>query len=276
MSLDMMQMSFNFSEQKQEAISSNTLLQLDLCCLGCVRTTYTIIWGIAQFTGHRLRFYQTPIPVKAINYIQANFLFNARETTILHRLPMAQPLSIALNEDTKSPVGIITFSLKSGVVAKWILSSPKRDATVTKYRELEVLNESSVWHYNNQSRLERDEEDVSRVMDTIEGFANPYWRLQPMNASYSKICTSSSYLFGFVECQKKNIGEEIYFFLNVLMIGSWQTIDIYYTLKLSELKEGFDMVDRSCLIKALENFQLDLSVRKWMSVFYQENVSLQS
>ncbi|XP_071817001.1 uncharacterized protein [Apostichopus japonicus] len=158
------------------------------------------------------------------------------------------------NKDTKSPGGIIGFSLKSGAVAKWILSSPERAATVAKCRELAGLNDSSVWHHKDQSRLQRDEEDVLRVMDTVEGFANPFTedcdQLMHLTAGYVPPPEVHSDLLS-----AKAIGEERFLkFVNDRLLTN--NTDFYSTLKLSKLKT-FNSIKKVVKVSPTVNVQED-------------------
>lgn len=78
------------------------------------------------------------------------------------------------NRDTKSAGGIVGFSLNPGAVERWTLSSPERAATVAVCRDLAGMHDTTTWQHKDQSRLQQDEQDVIKVMETFNGFLNPF------------------------------------------------------------------------------------------------------
>ncbi|KAL8617462.1 hypothetical protein ACOMHN_018943 [Nucella lapillus] len=104
-----------------------------------------------------------------------NFSVQLIESNPFVRIPVDQTTEITVNRDTQTVGGTTKFSLKSGAVSKYYLTAEYRSAFLTKLRNMVQHNRRGTDHLDLQkSRLQKDEELVTSVEETLANWANPF------------------------------------------------------------------------------------------------------
>ena len=87
-----------------------------------------------------------------------------------------QTLEQRHNKETKSKGGIIGFSLNKGAVQRWILTVHERAAMCCNLKKMTKFQESSetVHKEATRKRIDRDEREVRKIINVIEGWRNPF------------------------------------------------------------------------------------------------------
>ncbi|KAL8580891.1 hypothetical protein ACOMHN_039591 [Nucella lapillus] len=104
-----------------------------------------------------------------------NFSVQLTESNPFGRIPVDQTTEVTVNRDTQTVGGTTKFSLKPGAVSKYYLTAEYRSAFLTKLRNMVQHNRRGTDHPNLQkSRLQKDEELVTSVEETLANWANPF------------------------------------------------------------------------------------------------------
>lgn len=109
------------------------------------------------------------------------FSVQMSSTNPFGRLPVDQALEVTVNRDTQTPGGTTRFSLKSGAVKRYYITSEHRSAFLGQLRDMVHENKSDAVHYDLQHpRSEKDEEAVLGIVSAIESWVNPFSSQQDM------------------------------------------------------------------------------------------------
>ncbi|KAL8619632.1 hypothetical protein ACOMHN_019687 [Nucella lapillus] len=104
-----------------------------------------------------------------------NFSVQLTESNPFGRKPVDQTTEVTVNRDTQTVGGTTKFSLKPGAVSKYYLTAEYRSAFLTKLRNMVQHNRRGTDHPDLQkSRLQKDEELVTSVEETLANWANPF------------------------------------------------------------------------------------------------------
>ena len=108
----------------------------------------------------------------------ANGDFGVQRTTHqgFSQVPVDQTIEQTLNRSTKTKGGIVGFSLKKSAVQRWMLTAHSREAFIDSCRRMtDSYQGRSQYHKENgSSRIKRDEDDVTKITEVIEGWRNPF------------------------------------------------------------------------------------------------------
>ena len=108
----------------------------------------------------------------------ANGDFGVQRTTHhgFSQVPVNQTIEQTLNRSTKTKGGIVGFSLKKSAVQRWMLTAHSRAAFIDSCRRMtDSYQGRSQYHKENRSsRIKRDEDDVTKITEVIEGWRNPF------------------------------------------------------------------------------------------------------
>ena len=104
-----------------------------------------------------------------------NFSVQLTESNPFGRIPVDQTTEVTVNRDTQTVGGTTKFSLKPGAVSKYYLTAEHRSAFLTKLRNMVQYIRSSTDHPDLQkSRLQKNEELVTSVEETLANWTNPF------------------------------------------------------------------------------------------------------
>lgn len=108
------------------------------------------------------------------------------------QVPVDQTIEQTLNRSTKSKGGIVGFSLKKPAVQRWMLTAHARAGFVDKCRQMIAMsgNDQNMHKESGSKRLEKDEEAVIKVMETIRNWRNPFDSSEDLS-SISSGCVAS-------------------------------------------------------------------------------------
>lgn len=108
----------------------------------------------------------------------ANGEFGVQRTTHhgFSQVPVDQTIEQTLNRSTKTKEGIVGFSLKKSAVQRWMLTAHSRAAFIDSCTRMTDSSQGrSQYHKENgSSRMKRDEDDVKKIIEVIEGWINPF------------------------------------------------------------------------------------------------------
>ena len=87
-----------------------------------------------------------------------------------------QTIEQTLNRSTKTKGGIVGFSLKKSAVQQWMLTANSRAAFIDSCRKMtDSSHGRSQCHKEiGSSRIERDEDDMKKIIEVMEGWRNPF------------------------------------------------------------------------------------------------------
>ena len=104
------------------------------------------------------------------------------------RIPVDQTTETTVNKDTKTPGGTTGFSLKPSTLQRHYLTAEYRSAFLGHLRQmLQGSNSGGVHTDLAKSRITKDEQAVSAVVDLVKGWINPFSEnLELINISTAK------------------------------------------------------------------------------------------
>lgn len=86
-----------------------------------------------------------------------------------------QTIEQTINRSTKTKGGIIEFSLKSGAVCKWLVTAHERaQFSDLCWSHANLSSSKSLTKDFQNSRKQRDEQDVKKVIATLTTWHNPF------------------------------------------------------------------------------------------------------
>ena len=102
-------------------------------------------------------------------------------------IPVDQTIEVTVNKDTQTPGGTARFSLKAGAIKQYYLTAEHRSAFLGQIRLIAQGKTSELHHAElQQTRIKKDEEAVSAVVQLIQGWINPFTE----NQDLVSICTT--------------------------------------------------------------------------------------
>lgn len=110
------------------------------------------------------------------HFLNGGFSVQLGESNPFGRLPTDQTLEETVNRDTQTSGGTKGFSLKPGAVSRYYLTAEHRTAALRRLRELISVQKPRLGHSDLQaSRINRDENDVSAILELLEStWTNPF------------------------------------------------------------------------------------------------------
>ena len=97
------------------------------------------------------------------------------------RIPVDQTTEVTVNKDTQNPGGITRFSLKPATVQRYYLTAEYRNAFLGQLRSMVQGSDPETQHTELQrSRIKKDEQAVSSIVDLIQGWVNPFSESQDL------------------------------------------------------------------------------------------------
>lgn len=97
------------------------------------------------------------------------------------RIPVDQTTEVTVNKDTQNPGGTTHFSLKAATVQRHYLTAEYRSAFLGQLRNMVQASNSETQHTELQSsRIKKDEQAVSSIVDLIQGWVNPFSESQDL------------------------------------------------------------------------------------------------
>ena len=97
------------------------------------------------------------------------------------RIPVDQTTEVTVNKDTQNPGGTTRFSLKPATVQRYYLTAEYRSAFLGQLRNMVQGSNLETQHTELQSsRIKKDEQAVSSIVDLIQGWVNPFSESQDL------------------------------------------------------------------------------------------------
>ena len=104
---------------------------------------------------------------------------------------MDQTIEETINKDTQAPGGTKGFRLNQGAVVRYYITADDKKECLRLLREMVNCNASSLHHDLQKTRIERDEEDVKKVLQMFEtAWKNPFEDQDLANISTAMIATA--------------------------------------------------------------------------------------
>ena len=90
------------------------------------------------------------------------------------RIPVDQSTEVTVNKDTHIPAGTTRFSLKSGAMKRYYVTSGHRSAFLGQMRKMVKGNNTNVRHVDlQQTRIKKDDA-VTGLVNLIQSWVNPF------------------------------------------------------------------------------------------------------
>ncbi len=125
------------------------------------------------------------------HFMQGGFSVQNGRQNLFGQIPVDQTIEETVNKDTQTPGGTKGFSLKSGAVARYYLTSEYRSRYLRQLRDI-GQHGSDFSHTDLQMpRIRRDEADVQSLVQLMEtSWLNPFNRDQVQLVSLSTATTA--------------------------------------------------------------------------------------
>ena len=110
-----------------------------------------------------------------------NFSVQMSSNNPFGKIPVDQTTEVTVNKDTQTPGGTTGFSLKVGAIKRYYITAEHRNAFLGQLRDLVQGNKSELHHTElERTRIQKDEEALSAVVDLIKGWVNPFTEKQDL------------------------------------------------------------------------------------------------
>ncbi len=97
------------------------------------------------------------------------------------RIPVDKTTEVTINKDTQTPGGTARFSLKAGAIKWYYMTAEHCSAFLGQIRQIALGKTSELHHAElRQTRIKKDEEAVSAVVQLIQGWINPFTENQDL------------------------------------------------------------------------------------------------
>ena len=97
------------------------------------------------------------------------FSVQLSEESTFGRLPVDQTTEVTINKYTKTPGGVTKFSLKTGAVKRFYMTSEYRCSFLTQIKAMVQIQQASFHHSEIQApRIAKDDKSVAAVQNMIE------------------------------------------------------------------------------------------------------------
>ena len=107
---------------------------------------------------------------------EGGFVVRRSEHRGFNCVPSDQALEQTINQEGKSHCGVIGFTLRKGALTRWLMTRHVTTAYVDAMKELcDTDRKSPKGHQEHgASRMDRDERDIQKIMETVEQKQNPF------------------------------------------------------------------------------------------------------
>jgi hypothetical protein len=151
------------------------------------------------------------------------------------QVPVDQTIEQTLNRSTKTKGGIVGFSLRKGAVQRWMLTAHSRAAFIDRCRSMSTgvtKNPSSRHKEAAPPRMQRDESDVKKVMDTVSNWKNPFESSDELVSLSSGCLASESVRQDLLMAKEKGKSAAVEFIRNRLVSNDTMFFDPLPKMKL--------------------------------------------
>lgn len=107
-------------------------------------------------------------------FMEGKFSVQIGSTNTFGRIPVDQTIEETVNRDTKTPGGTCRFSLNTSAVTRYYLTAEYRSEYVRLLRQILQMNRNQHHAELQKSRITKDEQAVSAIVEVIEDLVNPF------------------------------------------------------------------------------------------------------
>ena len=108
-------------------------------------------------------------------FLDGHFSVRLSNSNPYGRFPVDQTTDVTDNKHTQTPVGTTRFSLKSGAVRRYYITSEHISAFIGQMREMVNGNNTNIRHVDlQQTRIEKNEEVLKALVSQIHSWVNPF------------------------------------------------------------------------------------------------------
>ena len=112
---------------------------------------------------------------------EGNFSVQLASSNPFGWIPVDQTTEVTVNKDTQNPGETTCFCLKHATVQCYYLTAEYRSACFGQLRSMVEGSNSAMQHTElPSSRIEKDEQAVSSIVDLIQGWVNPFSKSQDL------------------------------------------------------------------------------------------------
>ena len=112
---------------------------------------------------------------------EGSFSVQLASSNPFKQISIDQTTEFTVNKDTQNPGGTTRFSLKHATVQRYYLTAEYRSAFLGQLRNMVQVSNSETQHTELQSsRIKKDEQAVSSIVDLIQGWVNPFSKSQDL------------------------------------------------------------------------------------------------
>lgn len=171
----------------------------------------------------------------------------------------AHVLEQTLNRNTKTKCRIVGFSLKKGVVQRWLLTAHARASFVDRCREMASTHhddKSKAQKEFGSGRKKRDEEDVQNVMEVITHWRNPFETSEELVSLSSGSVVNDSLKEDLLTAREKGKPALVSFVedrLTTNMIGFFEKLPRLNLGRFGEVKKTISAGGKSFVLRADRN-----------------------
>lgn len=106
---------------------------------------------------------------------ESSFSVQLASSNPFGRIPVDQKTEVTVNKDTQNPGGTARFSFKPATVQRYYMTAEYLSAFLGQLRNMVQASNSETLHTELQSsRIKKDEQAVSSIVDLIQGWVNPF------------------------------------------------------------------------------------------------------
>ena len=128
------------------------------------------------------------------------------------QLPVDQTIEQTVNRDSKTPGGIVGFSLNKAATQRWIITAHERAAMTNSCRELAGITSSDTSHKEgSQERTKKDEACVQHVVSYLEDHVNPFEESDCLIHLTSGVIASQDVTYDLLGAEKMGLTALEYF-----------------------------------------------------------------
>lgn len=176
-------------------------------------------------------------------FVEGGFSVQLGSENPFGKIAVDQAIEETVNKDTKGSGGIRKYSLNKGAVQRHYMTSEYRSAYISQFRKMIGLGKRNLHHAElTNSRIAKDHILVDSVVDTIQGWVNPFKSVQDIVCLSNAVVASPEVQNDLLRAKK--CGEKAFKEYMDKRVGS-NELSIHEPIARNKLKTFSDMSKQS-------------------------------